>query len=209
MPLRPRNTHPIRDIRSILGKTQPQFAALVGTSAITIKRIENGTLALSDKLAARIWAATGAMQIELLQGAKGRALSPGGTPYTLETFHRWAAVWNHTTQETALDRAKELSGFVELLCSAAAGGRKSSLRSVYTALATAVDEVCRDYGLDTKVTRLFETKGVITRSLPKGGEAFVVNPSLSLLMENAYYRLGKPNPYSVTTDSLLHTGRRC
>ena len=69
--------------------TQPQFAALVGTSAITIKRIENGTLTLSDKLAARIWAATGAMQIELLQGAKGKALSADGSPYTSETFRRW------------------------------------------------------------------------------------------------------------------------
>ena len=38
--------HPVRQVRTCLGYSQPAFAKLVGCSAIAIQRIENGTLKL-------------------------------------------------------------------------------------------------------------------------------------------------------------------
>ena len=203
MPIRPRHSHPLRLIRTILGKTQTQFGLLVGVSAITIKRIENGNLALSDSLAARISAATGALQVELLKGSKGKAQGIDGRPYTLEIFQRWNQFWNHASPEQARCRAEELTEFVKLICVASASGPRSNLRSVVTALGSAMNSICRDYGLDARMVGLFEREGVEKRQLPKGGHYFVVNPSLSLLMESIYHRLGKPNPHSVTTEALL------
>ena len=55
MPRPPKDpTNPVRVIRTATGLTQPKFAELVGTSAITIQKVENGGLALSRELAGKI-----------------------------------------------------------------------------------------------------------------------------------------------------------
>ena len=61
MPRKPSFNHPLRDLRAILGNeyTQKKFSRELGVSEVAIKRIENGTLALSMEMKARIAGVTG------------------------------------------------------------------------------------------------------------------------------------------------------
>jgi transcriptional regulator with XRE-family HTH domain len=54
MPRKPSNPHPLRTARNILGFSQTEFAASVGTSAVNIQQIENGVTKMSPGLARRI-----------------------------------------------------------------------------------------------------------------------------------------------------------
>lgn len=82
MPRKPRFLHPVRQVRNCLGHTQESFAKLIGCSAITVQRIENGSLKLSPRLAERIMDATGALPRSLLRGKS--ALGMEGQPYSKE-----------------------------------------------------------------------------------------------------------------------------
>lgn len=81
MPKKPTHRHVLRDLRKVLGKTQAQFAELLGVAMITIARIENGTLKLSLDLAIKIQGQTGASYEELLKGETGQLLDYQGKPY--------------------------------------------------------------------------------------------------------------------------------
>jgi transcriptional regulator with XRE-family HTH domain len=92
MPKKPQINHPVRQVRTALGHTQPRFAKLVGCSTIAIQRIENGSLKLSPKLAYAIAEATHADPRSLLQGVDAIALDVGGEPYSKPSFERTKAL---------------------------------------------------------------------------------------------------------------------
>ena len=54
----------VAQIRKIIGKSQSQFAALVGVSKHTIISVENGRNELSKNLTRRIYIATGAQILD-------------------------------------------------------------------------------------------------------------------------------------------------
>ena len=81
--------HPLKRVRSIIGLDQRTVARRVGCSAITIKRIEQGTLALSHALAEKLEAALGASAAYLRHGkASQPPTTPTGEPLTQDTFAR-------------------------------------------------------------------------------------------------------------------------
>jgi DNA-binding XRE family transcriptional regulator len=85
----------VAKLREILGKTQAQFAVMLGVSRDTIVSVENGRNRLRPGLAARIHIATGVNQVNLLentgvlmtgdQDPYGRGISE----YTRESFEEW------------------------------------------------------------------------------------------------------------------------
>lgn len=85
----------VAKLRGILGKTQEQFAVMLGVSKDTIVSVENGRNRMSPGLAARIHIATGVNKPDLLENT-GKLTSGGDEPYrgsktefTLESFHKW------------------------------------------------------------------------------------------------------------------------
>jgi transcriptional regulator with XRE-family HTH domain len=68
MARKPTKSHPLRTARNILGLTQKQFGASVGTSAITIQQIENGLAQMSPGLARRISIIYGLDPKQLMSG---------------------------------------------------------------------------------------------------------------------------------------------
>jgi transcriptional regulator with XRE-family HTH domain len=206
-----RRSHPVRRIRTVLGKTQPEFAELVGTSAIALKRVENETLGLSTDLASRITAATGAATDQLLKGRKGKALGWDGEPYTLETYRRWNAHWSANDDEAARRKAAELAEFVLLVCRAAATAKHATLRCVYSAIATAIDEVSRSYGLDATVAGLWEHDAIqelpVDAARPKRGSYKRIDPTIGYLLANNYHRRGRRSPVELPTVAAT-AGRR-
>lgn len=81
--------HPLKRVRSIIGIDQRTIARRVGCSVVAIKRIEQGTLALSRPLADKLEAALGVSAAYLRHGkASQPPKTPKGEPFTADTFAR-------------------------------------------------------------------------------------------------------------------------
>ncbi len=99
----PSRYHPFHTIRSVLAEadgkeagTQEGFARIIGRekAAITIKRIEAGSLKLSSHLAVLITAATGVDTTPLLAGKLSKPKTVEGKEFTLSTLQRWRTELN-------------------------------------------------------------------------------------------------------------------
>lgn len=83
MPRKPTYESKIRLLRESIGKTQDHFAAMLGVSTISIKRIESGKLRLSHAMKVRIRIATGVSSYDT---ETGELLFMNSTPFTKELF---------------------------------------------------------------------------------------------------------------------------
>jgi transcriptional regulator with XRE-family HTH domain len=90
----------LKALRSAIGRSQSDFAAMLGVSTDTIISWENGRNRLTKEKARLIHVSTGARSAELLEG-KGRVLNEDGQPYSAADFKRW-----HETYLDAPDDAK-------------------------------------------------------------------------------------------------------
>ena len=83
----------VAKLRNLIGKTQEQFAVMLGVSKDTIVSVENGRNRLSPGLASRTHIATGADEVNLLKNS-GKVVTPGSgrqpeAEYTRKSFDQW------------------------------------------------------------------------------------------------------------------------
>jgi DNA-binding XRE family transcriptional regulator len=122
MPRPPKKGHPIRDLRAMIGKTQGQFAKMIGLNAHTLKKIEHHERPLTQKVARDIFWKTG-VDARLL--TKGKLRNTWGREYTPEFYGQWKdGIWPQSDQ-IAKEKALKLAPWVEILLRAAA--RKKQL----------------------------------------------------------------------------------
>jgi transcriptional regulator with XRE-family HTH domain len=117
MPRKPSRSHPLRTARGILGLTQTQFAASVGTSAINLQQIENGIARMSPGLARRISVVYNLDPEQLLNGndPDHPRLVLSHLPFTKESFERL----NRVSPDEIKHRRRTLSFIQDLLFDAA------------------------------------------------------------------------------------------
>lgn len=125
MPRKPQILHPVRQVRTCLGYTQPDFAKLVGCSAVAIQRVENGSLPLSAKLANAIMEATGANPRSLRAGHNAKAIDMLGHEYTKKSFEFYKNVLPCTDKELQFLLHKLINNLELLLITANQGKFKT------------------------------------------------------------------------------------
>lgn len=143
MPIKPNQSHPLREIRSILGWTQPKLAEKLGIHPTYVRKIELGSRSLTPELARRIGELTGAKSTELLKGSEGKALSWKGEPYSLAAFKEWSSAWEDA--ESAELFADGIAYWARILFEAAA--KKKRLKGAHAELAAKLDEIAESFGL--------------------------------------------------------------
>jgi|GEM_PF-604005 DNA-binding XRE family transcriptional regulator len=79
----------LSSLRGVIGKSQVEFAAMVGVKKETIIYIENGRQKLTTDLANRIRAATGVCIWSYFQGNDTVLVHGGGPQYTRKDFDDW------------------------------------------------------------------------------------------------------------------------
>jgi hypothetical protein len=144
MPRPATQKHPVRDLRKIIKKYQIAFAKSIGISPGGLKRIENNDMDLSRRIALRIFAETGANAEKLLAG---KLRAENGEKYTVEFYEKWKKRWFNQSEAIAIDTAKGLAGWIEILFRASVVGSRQRLWQVWRTLADAIDDCAGDFDL--------------------------------------------------------------
>jgi DNA-binding XRE family transcriptional regulator len=139
----------VRELRWIIGKTQAQFASMIGVSLDTVGSVEIGRNGVSTKLATQIHIATGADAEALLQGslvesARSRIKRKAGRSvavpfdYTKKSFEHWRSSNFQTSEANGLARFNGMKGWIKLVFLAAGrpgrAGNKDRLPGVWLSL---------------------------------------------------------------------------
>ena len=146
MPRKPRFIHPVRQVRTCLGYSQAVFAKQIGCSAIAVQRIENGTLALSRKLANCIMEATGADPTSLRTGQNGKALDMMGDHYSRSSFDFYHKVLPCDEKEFRY-LALSLSHYIQLMLIASNRGNGLKMRAVFSEIQQSFVGIAEDFHL--------------------------------------------------------------
>jgi transcriptional regulator with XRE-family HTH domain len=142
-------------LRKAIGKSQTQFAAMLGVSKHTIISVENDRNRLSPKLAHRIRIATGA---------------PIESGADLDLLERWASekqfdIWRQkfkTDEETANQRYEDLAYWIRLVFRAAGrsgfAGNRDRLPAVYLSLLEWLNETREAFKLEREIDDILEAE---------------------------------------------------
>ncbi len=143
----------VAELRKIIGKSQSQFAAMLGVSKDTIISVENGRNQLSKKLEARITIATGA-------NFKEEAWGNGLQDYTLETFNEYRQGFHELDEETSKTRIEAVKFWMETIFKAArkpgVGGNRDRFPAVFHSLLEWFRDVHENFKLGPEIRGIFE-----------------------------------------------------
>jgi transcriptional regulator with XRE-family HTH domain len=149
MPRKPKQSHPLREVRAVLGWTQPQLAAKLGIHETYVRKIELGSRPLTEELARRIEGLTGARSAEFLKGRAGKALDYNGAPYSLKSFKLWSGFLE--SQKCAEIFSDWITHWTRVLFLAA--GKKKCLKRAQAEIAAKLDEVAKSFRLRPEIDR--------------------------------------------------------
>lgn len=167
MPRKPSHPHVLRDLRNTIGKTQAEFATMVGVKPITINRIENGTLAISALLSIRIQVQTGISISELAKGRRGKLIDHFGGRYTADRFAWWRKKFRRASEDNAIEAARNLGWWMEVLLRSAARSRNgASYNGVVAALIQSLGAIRSDFGLTAMTNELLQKERPVVEWQP-------------------------------------------
>lgn len=162
MPRKPKFIHPVRQVRTSIGRTQAAFARLVGCSTVTVQRVENGSLKLSEKLANAIMEATGADPASLQSGPSGKALDMRGEEYSKSSFEFYRKVMPGGEREFQ-HFALILSHQIQLMLMASNRTNVMKMRAVYAALQNSFLKLASDFALTDGINRHLIAAGSVDK----------------------------------------------
>ena len=163
----------VAELREIIGKSQTQFAAMIGVSPDTIISVENARNGLSRKLATKIQIATGA---DLWQETPRTRLN-----YTLEEFKRWRDKYSPSNETAALKQFEEMKHCLKVVFLAAAksglAGNRDRLPAVCLSFREWLTDTRQHFKLDDEIEDALEDE---TREVSRRGfsiQSLLENPA--------------------------------
>lgn len=133
MPPIPKNPHPLRHLRHVVGFTQPEFAKLVRVSLDSVKGIESSRQPLTPEMAQRIKTATGVRTAKDGDQITVDLVDWNGRPYTRASFYEWLNTGTDADPKLVEERARTLASLVHSLV-VDAHRRSGGLRSYWELL---------------------------------------------------------------------------
>ena len=131
----------LHSLRDIIGKSQAEFAAMIGEDPRTIINIENGRKRLDGILATKIQAVTGISALTYLLGDNWLLDFSGRAPYTRADFEHWKKNYSDN-DEKSIHRFLELaSDSLSLMLQAA---KKSAWKNRLPALQLSFQYWCNE-----------------------------------------------------------------
>jgi DNA-binding transcriptional regulator YiaG len=147
-------------LRGILGRTQEQFAALIGVSLDTVRSWELGRNRLNAKQAQRIRMVTGAEIASLMDG-NGVVKEGLGSAYNKEYFEYWTKRFARSDAKQADEWCEGAVQSIRLLYAAAAAPdsrHKGRLPALHTSLLEWLDRAYADFKLAPQVEYILKKR---------------------------------------------------
>lgn len=146
VPRQPKTKHPIRALREIIGKSQREFAHSLGISPSAMKRIENGDLALSGRVARKIVYET-MIDPRCLNGKLRTLRNVKGEPYMNEYYKAWKEYDFWQDEHAVKHYARVLGSALETLLGASVFGYRRILLQVSAEIAETLERCRVDFDL--------------------------------------------------------------
>jgi transcriptional regulator with XRE-family HTH domain len=197
MPRKPRFIHPVRQVRTCLGYSQPAFAKLVGCSAVAIQRIENGTLQLSRKLANSILEATGADPSTLRAGREAKAMDMMGHEYSKKSLEFYRGVLPCTEKELKFHLYKIIQ-YLELLLIASNRSNQIKTYAVNGAIQESFQKIAEDFNLEKAIHNFLIEQGRVDKRIYRVSDLrkFPEYARILKFKDNKRYKPGKLIPFT-------------
>jgi transcriptional regulator with XRE-family HTH domain len=152
----------MRDLRKIIGRTQGEFAAMIGASKDAVASWEIGRNKLSAQFARRIALATGVDEAALLRGhgpLSGHVPFEGRKPFTEAMFERHRnSYWGRTDKAAAQQHLRNCADALGLLFLAAAQSGGGKIRHRLPGVLDSFIQWCewtrKDFQLDGQIEAL-------------------------------------------------------
>jgi transcriptional regulator with XRE-family HTH domain len=170
--MRTKSGRAIRELRKIIGRTQSEFAAMIGASKDAVVSWEVGRNKVSESFARRIAFATGVDEAALLRRGvlrTGLGALEAHSPYTRAWFeqHR-ATYWGRSDQGAARQHLRNCADALGLLFLAATGAQ-GKVRDRLPALVDSFVQWCERTRAD------FKLEGQIREQLGRRKAKLVIN----------------------------------
>ncbi len=153
MRIRKHQGQSIAQLRKIIGKSQSQFAAMIGVSKHTIISVENGRNQLSEKLKRRIYEATGADLDSNSPNDRAQI-----EHYDIERFRRWRQGFHETSEKSARKQFDEMKTWLRVIFLAAGksgrAGNRDRLPALRLSLIEWMEEARKNFKLDHQIDEL-------------------------------------------------------
>jgi DNA-binding XRE family transcriptional regulator len=153
MPRKPTHRSIVRDIREECGWTQTALARRLGTTPITVNRIENGSLKISRRLALRLSWSTGVKYLDIMANAPGRPQTRHGvfSRDQLDEFDQKARNLTAKEFDSLIDNATYRA---TLILKAALADAPRKFWSLDAAIEASFDDLEKEFGLTASVKRI-------------------------------------------------------
>jgi DNA-binding XRE family transcriptional regulator len=146
----------VAELRKTIGKSQTQFAAMIGVSKHTIISVENGRNQLSGKLARQIRIATGA---DVLADRQRQIAALSGGKFSKDSFEDWRTRFS-SEERNAQARFDEIKFWIALVLKAAAkpgvAGIRDRLPAVYLSLIDWLSDTRKTFKLEQEIDDILE-----------------------------------------------------
>jgi transcriptional regulator with XRE-family HTH domain len=162
MPKNPKFIHPVRQVRTCLGRSQAAFAKMLGCSTIAIQRIENGSLTLSAKLANAMMEATGADPVSLRSGPTGRALDMFGSEYSKKAYDFYHSALPCDEEEFRY-LALHLSHYIQLMLIASNRANHLKMRAVFGEIQESFAKTAEDFRITDSIHNFLRETGHVEK----------------------------------------------
>jgi hypothetical protein len=146
MPRPARFKSPVRDLRTLLEKTQKQFAEAIGVSAVCVERVENRRLGLSRRIRRLIQFETG-IDPGCLTGKLRKLRNRKGEPYTKEFYKLWQDRYSWQDEHMIEHFSGVFSEAIKTLLQASVRGHRRRLWQVAAEIAETLDQCRADFNL--------------------------------------------------------------
>jgi transcriptional regulator with XRE-family HTH domain len=151
MARKPKHSHPVRELRAIIQKTQSQFADMIGIKADTLKKYENRQREMPKGVAKLIHVATGAHTRFLMAG---KLRNVWGHEYMPGFYQQWGEGYWPQSDGIAIEKALRLAPWLEILLRGAA--RKNRLWLVFARVVEMLNDCREEFGLGVSIDKVLE-----------------------------------------------------
>jgi len=166
----------VADLRKLIGKSQAQFAIMIGVSKHTIISVENGRNKLSRSLAKKIEVATGADLFERKLASPFKVSN-----YTMADFTRWHETFSRCNETAALKQFDEMKKWLKVILLAAAKPSRDDNSHRFPAVCLSfrewLDETRKHFKLEEEFENLIEDNTREVRRVAFSIEHFLANPA--------------------------------